>query len=130
MLKGFKEFIMRGNVVDLAVGVVIGAAFGGVVKSLVEDLLTPFISVIAKLPDFSKLTLTINDASIKYGNFLNALIGFLMVALAIYFFVVLPMQKLISRLKKDELPTTKSCQECLSTVHVDAKRCAFCGQSI
>jgi large conductance mechanosensitive channel len=130
MLQGFKDFIMRGNVVDLAVGVVIGTAFGGVVKSLVEDVITPFIAIIAKLPDFSQLSITVNDASIKYGSFINSLIGFLLVALAIYFFVVLPMQKVINRFKRPEVATTKECQECLSSVHIDAKRCAFCGQSV
>ncbi len=130
MLQGFKDFIMRGNVVDLAVGVVIGSAFGGVVKSLVEDILTPIIAIIAQLPDFSKLSITVNETAINYGNFFNAAIGFLMVALAIYFFVVLPMQKLMSRVKKAEAPTTKECMECKSSVHIDAKRCAYCGQSV
>jgi large conductance mechanosensitive channel len=130
MWQGFKDFIMRGNVVDLAVGVVIGSAFGGVVKSLVEDIITPLISILAKLPDFSKMTLVVNNTSLKYGNFLNALIGFLLVALAIYFFVIVPMQKVINKFKPAAAPTTKECEECKSTVHIEAKRCAFCQQPL
>lgn len=130
MWQGFKDFMMRGNVVDLAVGVVIGTAFGSVVKSLVEDLITPLISIIARLPDFSKMSIMVNGTAIKYGNFLNAVIGFLIVALAIYFFVILPMQKVINRFKRPEAPTTKECLECMSTVHIDARRCAFCAQEI
>lgn len=97
MLNGFKEFIMRGNVVDLAVGVVIGAAFGDVVNSLVKDLLTPIIAAIFKQPDFSTMAITINGSQIMYGNFLNAIISFLIVALAIYFFVVMPLNKMMSK---------------------------------
>lgn len=130
MLQGFKDFIMRGNVVDLAVGVVIGAAFGGVVTSLVEDVLTPIISAIAKLPDFSKLSLTINDVSIGYGSFLNAVIGFLLVALAIYLFVVVPMQKVMAKMTKPAEATTKACDECCSEVPLAAKRCKHCGQPV
>ncbi|MEZ4180389.1 MAG: large conductance mechanosensitive channel protein MscL [Candidatus Doudnabacteria bacterium] len=129
MLKDFKAFLFRGNVVDLAVGVVIGAAFGGVVTSLVEDLLTPLISAIAKLPDFSSLSLTINDVSLNYGLFLNAVISFVMVAAAIYFFVIMPMTKVMSMGKKPEAgPTTKDCGECKSEVPMDAKRCKYCAQ--
>lgn len=130
MLKGFREFIMRGNVVDLAVGVVIGAAFGGVVTSLVEDMLTPIISAIAKLPDFSKLSIQVNEVAISYGSFLNAVISFLMVALAIYIFVVIPMQKVITRFAKPAEVTTKACQECCSEVPLAARRCKHCGQPI
>ena len=91
MLKGFKQFILRGNVVDLAVGVVIGASFGTVVNSLVKDILTPFISAIFKTPDFSNLMFTINGSNFTYGNFLNAFIAFLIVAVAVYFFVITPI---------------------------------------
>ena len=102
---GFKQFILRGNVVDLAVGVVIGAAFGGLVESLVKDILTPFIGAIAKVPDFSGLFFTLNDSKFMYGSFINHVISFLLVAAAIYFFVVLPINKLIARTKKEETST-------------------------
>jgi large conductance mechanosensitive channel len=98
-MKGFRDFILRGNVVDLAVGVVIGAAFGAVVSSLVKDILTPFIAAIVRQPDFSKLMFTINGSQFLYGDFLNALISFLIVATAIYFFVVLPVNKMTTRFK-------------------------------
>jgi len=128
MLKGFKQFILRGNVVDLAVGVVIGASFGTVVNSLVKDILTPFIAAIFKAPDFSGLSFTINGSSFMYGNFLNAFIAFLIVAFAIYFFVVTPINTLISRTRKEKPldPTTKKCPDCLSEIPVEAKRCAYC----
>lgn len=102
MMKGFRDFIMRGNVVDLAVGVVIGSAFGTVVASLVKDILTPLIGAIAKVPDFSGLAFTINGSQFMYGVFINAVIAFVLVAAAIYFFVVVPMNKLMARVKKGE----------------------------
>jgi large conductance mechanosensitive channel len=98
-MKGFRDFILRGNVVDLAVGVVIGAAFGSVVTSLVKDILTPFIAAIVQQPDFSKLQFTIRGSVFLYGEFLNALISFLIVAATIYFFVVLPVNRLLARFK-------------------------------
>lgn len=128
MLKEFKQFLLRGNVVDLAVGVVIGAAFGTIVSSLVSDLLTPFIAAIAKVPDFSGLMFTINDSQFMYGHFINSLISFILVASAVFFFVVKPMNMLISRSRKEPPadPTTKKCPECLSEIPIEAKRCAFC----
>ena len=104
MLKGFKNFILRGNVVDLAVGVVIGASFSTVVSSLVKDILTPLIGAIAKVPDFSGLNFTLNHSRFMYGSFINAVISFLLVAAAIYFFVVLPMNKVMEKMKKGETP--------------------------
>lgn len=132
MLKGFKQFILRGNVVDLAVGVVIGASFGTVVNSLVKDILTPFIGAIIKTPDFSGLSFTINGSNFMYGNFINAIIAFLIVAIAIYFFVITPINTLISKTKKEKPldPTTKKCEECLSEIPLEAKRCAFCASLI
>lgn len=132
MLKGFKQFILRGNVVDLAVGVVIGASFGTVVTSLVQDLLTPLISAIFKAPDFSGLMFTINNSNFMYGNFLNALIAFLIVASAVYFFVVTPINTLIAKTKKEPPldPTTKKCGECFSEIPIEAKKCAFCTSQI
>jgi len=132
MFKGFKQFVLRGNVVDLAVGVVIGAAFGTVVTALVKDLITPFISAIARRPDFGGLAFTINGSKFMYGDFFNAVISFLLVAAAVYFFVVTPMNMLISRMHKEPPPdpATKKCPECLSEIPKEAKRCAFCGQVI
>lgn len=124
--------MLRGNVVDLAVGVVVGAAFGTVVTALVKDLLTPLISAIAKVPDFSGLLFTINGSRFMYGDFINALISFLLVAAAIFFFVIKPMNMLISRSHKESPadPATKKCLECLSEIPIDAKRCSYCAQPV
>ena len=133
MLSGFKQFILRGNVVDLAVGVVIGAAFGGVVTALTKDLLTPLIAAIVKAPDFSGLKWTLNGSTFAYGDFVNALISFILVAGAVYFFVVTPINALIARTRKDPAPadpTTKKCPECLSEIPIDARRCSFCAQPV
>lgn len=132
MLKGFKQFILRGNVVDLAVGVVIGASFGTVVNSLVKDILTPFISAVFKAPDFSGLSFAINGSNFMYGNFINSLIAFIIVAAAVYFFVVTPINTLISRTRKEKPldPTTKKCTECLSEIPIEAKRCAHCTSTL
>ena len=97
MMKGFKQFLLRGNVVDMAVGIVIGAAFGAVVTGLVKDLLTPFIAAIVKQPDFSSLTFTVNGSKFLYGEFVNALLSFLIIAAAVYFFVVVPVNALVAR---------------------------------
>lgn len=130
MLQEFKKFLLRGNVVDLAVGVVIGSAFTLIVNSIVADLLTPVIGAIIKVPDFTGLVLTINDSQIFYGKFLNALISFLLVASAIFFFVIKPMNILVAKSRKEKPadPTTKKCKECMSEIPLDAKRCAFCTQ--
>lgn len=128
MLKEFKQFLLRGNVVDLAVGVVVGAAFGTIVTALVTDLLTPLIAAIAKVPDFGGLSFTINDSKFMYGHFINALISFLLVASSVFFFVVKPMNILIAKSKKEAPldPTTKKCPECVSEIPIQAKRCAHC----
>ena len=130
MLREFKQFLLRGNVVDLAVGVVIGAAFGSVVTALVSDILTPLIAAIAKVPDFGGLAFTINGSKFMYGHFVNALISFILVAATIFFFVVKPMNLLVSRSRKElpADPTTKKCVECLSEIPIGAKRCSFCTQ--
>mgnify|MGYP001559185070 CR=1 FL=1 len=132
MLKEFKQFLLRGNVVDLAVGVVIGAAFGTVVTALVSDLLTPLISAIAKVPDFGGLVFTLNGSKFMYGHFVNALISFVLGVGAIFFFVVKPMNLLVSRSHKGPPadPTTKKCTECLSEIPIDARRCAHCTQAV
>jgi large conductance mechanosensitive channel len=130
MLNEFKQFLLRGNVVDLAVGVVVGAAFGTIVTALVSDLLTPLIAAIAKVPDFGGLVFTINGSEFRYGHFINALISFILVAAAIFFFVVKPMNLLIARSRKEPPadPTTKKCAECLSEIPMGAKRCSHCAQ--
>jgi large conductance mechanosensitive channel len=126
MLKGFREFISRGNVVELAVAVVIGAAFGALVTSLVADLITPLIAMIFGKPDFSDLSFTINNSEFMYGSFLNALFAFFSVAAAIYFLVVTPMNKLEERRRRGQDPETKECPHCLSEIPSKASRCAFC----
>ncbi len=132
MLKEFKQFLLRGNVVDLAVGIVVGASFGTVVTALVSDLLTPFIAAIAKVPDFSGLLFTINGSKFMYGHFINAIISFVLVAATVFFFVVKPINVLIARSRKEPPadPTTKKCKECLSEIPLEAKRCSHCTQVV
>ena len=132
-MKGFKQFIMRGNVLDLAVAVVIGAAFGAVVTALVKDLITPLIAAVVGKPDFSAILFTVNGSKFLVGDFVNALVSFLMVSAAVYFFVVLPVNTLMARMRRGEAPpdpTTKTCPECLSTIPIAARRCAFCTSPI
>jgi large conductance mechanosensitive channel len=129
MLKDFKKFILRGNVVDLAVAVIIGAAFGAIVTSIVKDLITPLIAAIGGKQNFANLYFTINHSKFMYGNLINAIISFVIIAAVIFFLVVQPINKLISlsnRNKVPEDPGTKICPECLSAVPVKATRCAFC----
>ena len=126
---GFKAFILRGNVVDLAVGVVIGGAFGAVVTAFTKDLLTPLIAALVGKPDFSAIAFTVNGSKFPVGDFINAIVSFLLVAAAVYYFVVLPVTMLTARVSKEPPPpdpTTKACPECLSAVPLGAKRCAFC----
>ena len=133
MLKGFKQFILRGNVVDMAVGVVIGAAFAAVVGAFTKDLLTPLIAALVGKPDFSAIGFTINGSVFALGDFINALISFLLVAAAVYFFVVIPVNALLARMNRSNTPadpTTKKCTECLSEIPIDARRCAHCAQPL
>jgi len=127
-MKGFRDFILRGNVVDLAVGIMIGAAFNAVVNALVKDLMTPLVAAIFHQPNFATLTFTIHGSQFMYGDFINNVISFLILAATIYFFIVLPINRLTARLHKGPPPavTTKTCPECLSSIPVAAKRCAFC----
>ena len=132
MFKGFREFVLRGNVVDLAIAVVIGAAFTSIVNALVSDIINPLIAAIVHKPDFSFLTLNVNGGVIKYGDFLNAVISFLIIAFTVYYLVVLPVSALLARFhpKVVEAPATKPCPECLSEIPVAAKRCSHCAQLV
>jgi large conductance mechanosensitive channel len=132
MLKEFKQFLLRGNVVDLAVGVVIGAAFGTVVAALVSDILTPLVAAIVKIPDFSTWLFIINGSHFLIGHFINALIAFILVAAALFFFIVKPMNMLVERSRHEPPadPTTKKCPECLSEIPIQAKRCSHCAQVV
>jgi len=133
MLKGFRDFILRGNVMDLAVAVIIGGAFGKIVSSLVGDIINPLIGATVGKPNFGSLVLHIGSGVLTIGNFLNVIIEFLMVAAVVYFVFVLPMNTLLARLKKPEAPaapTTKPCPECLSEIPLAARRCAHCAQPV
>ena len=127
-MKGFKAFLLRGNVVELAVAVVIGVAFGAVITAFVKDLVTPLVAALFGKPDFSNLTFTINHSKFLYGDFINAVLAFVIIGAVIYFFVVVPYQAMVARSRKEAPadPTTKKCTECLSEIPIDARRCAFC----
>jgi large conductance mechanosensitive channel len=127
-MKGFKAFLLRGNVVELAVAVVIGVAFGAVITAFVKDLVTPLVAALFGKPDFSNLTFTINNSKFLYGDFINAVLAFVIIGAVIYFFVVVPYQALLARSRNEAPadPTTKKCTECLSEIPKDARRCAFC----
>jgi len=129
-MRGFRAFLLRGNVVDLAVGVVIGVAFGTVIAAFVKDLVTPLIAAFGGQPDFSALYFTINKSKFLYGDFINAILAFVIIAAVIYFLVVIPYTALIERSRKEPPadPTTKKCPECQSEIPISAKRCAFCAQ--
>jgi large conductance mechanosensitive channel len=127
MLQEFKAFIFRGNIVDLAVAVVIGIAFGAVITALVADIITPLIAAIFGSHDFSALTFTINNSTFLYGAFINAVISFVLIAAAVFFVVVKPMNAMAARRTKEEpAATTRDCPECLSEIPLAAKRCRFC----
>ena len=132
LAREFKQFLMRGNVVDLAIAVVIGAAFGALIASFVENLLTPLIAAIFGEPDFSALTFTVNGSVFHYGAFINAVITFVTIAAAVFFFVVRPINALASRARAEPPadPASKKCPECLSEVPLEARRCAFCTTAI
>jgi large conductance mechanosensitive channel len=129
-VSGFQKFLLRGNVVDLAVAVVIGGAFGAVVTAFVKDIVTPIIGAFGGLPDFSAWFFTVNGSKFLIGDFLNALLSFVVIAFVVYYFVVVPVQRLMDRFKPEELPpapaATRECPECLSKIPAAARRCAFC----
>jgi large conductance mechanosensitive channel len=133
MLDGFKKFILRGNVVDMAVGVVIGAAFGGVVTALTQSFLTPLIALIVGKHDYSDIKFMVGGTTFPVGNFINACISFFLIAAAVYFFVVVPVNALMARMHRGEKPpdpTTKKCPECLSEIPIAARRCAHCTEPV
>ena len=133
MFKGFREFIFRGNVIDLAVAVILGAAFNAIVGSLVGDVITPLVAAVVGKPDFSGVVLKLSGTPIYVGNFLNAAISFLIVASVVYFGIVLPLNAFLAKLKKpaaEAAPTTKTCPECLSEIPLAARRCAHCAQPV
>jgi large conductance mechanosensitive channel len=130
VLKEFKEFLFRGNLIEIAVGLVLALAFTAVVTSLVEDLLTPLIAAIIGQPDFSGLTFTINDSVFRYGEFLNAVIAFVLIAAVLFLLVVKPLNALAKRRAGEQGPTIRECPECLSEIPAEARRCAFCTSEV
>jgi large conductance mechanosensitive channel len=131
-MRGFRDFIMRGNVVDLAIAVVIGAAFGAVVTALVKDLITPLIAAIGGKPNFGGLSFTINNSHFLYGDFINAILSFLIIAAVVYYLIVIPYTRLMS-LRKTETPVepvTRDCPYCISSIPVQATRCPFCTSEV
>ena len=133
MLSGFKKFILRGNVVDMAVGVVIGAAFAGVVTGLTKAFITPLIALIVGKQDYTSLKFTVHTTDFLVGEFINATISFILISAVVYFLVVLPVNALVARMNRGEKPpdpTTKKCPECLSEIPIDARRCAHCTQPV
>ena len=132
-MAGFREFLMRGNVVDLAVAVVVGAAFGTIVEALTKDLLTPLIAAIVGKPDFSAIQFTVNNSKFLVGDFINAVVAFVLVAMAVYYFVVVPMSRMLpvkAAPAPPPPPPTKSCPECLSEIPLQARRCGHCTSQI
>ena len=132
MLKGFRNFVLRGNVVDLAVAVIIGAAFTQIVNALVKDLINPLIAATVRKPDFSAFSITMHGGKFLYGDFLNQLISFLLISATVYFFFVLPIQALLKKVNptKAAPPSTRPCPECLADIPLAAKRCQHCGEPV
>jgi large conductance mechanosensitive channel len=132
LIKEFKQFLLRGNVVDLAVAVVIGAAFGAVVSALVKDLITPLIAAIFGKQDFSALHFIFNKSTFTYGHFINAAVAFIMIAAVVFFLIIKPINSLIARSRKQPPvdPTTRKCPECLSEIPIEARRCAHCTSQV
>ena len=132
MIKGFRDFILRGNVIDLAVAVIIGAAFTAIVTSFVTNIITPLIAALVGKPDFSALVLHLNGGIITYGTFLNSVISFLLIATVVYFLIVAPMNYAMAKFKKPAVAeiTSKTCAQCLSEIPLAASRCKFCTQPV
>lgn len=129
-MKGFRTFLLRGNLIDLAVAVVVGVAFNNVVQGLVKDLITPLISAIVHIPDFRQLTLTERGATFSYGLFLNALISFLLISAVVYFLIVAPVAKVLTLFDRKKSATERECPECLSQIPISAKRCKYCTAAV
>ena len=129
-MQGFRKFLLRGNLIELAVAVVIGVAFGAIVASLVKDLITPLIAAIGGKPDFSSLSFTINKSKFAYGDFINALLAFLIIAAVVYFLVVSPVVKLLAVMERKQEAADRSCPECLSEIPIAATRCKFCTATV
>jgi large conductance mechanosensitive channel len=129
-MKGFKAFLLRGNIVDLAVAVVIGVAFNAVVQALVTDVITPIVAALGGQPNFTKLSITVGPAKILYGSFLNALVSFLILALVVYFLVVAPVTRMMTWTKRNEAATQRECPECLSQIPLNATRCMYCTATV
>jgi large conductance mechanosensitive channel len=125
-MEGFKKFLLRGNLVDLAVAVVIGVAFNAVIQALIADLITPIISAIFGKPSFSNLTFTVNHSTFKYGSFINALLSFLIIAAVVYFLVVVPAGKVLEIADRKKEASERDCPECLSEIPIAATRCMYC----
>jgi large conductance mechanosensitive channel len=129
-VRGFKNFILRGNVIDLAVAVVIGAAFGAVVTALVKDFITPLIAAIGGKPNFSGLFFTVHNSKFAYGDFVNAVLAFLIIAAVVYFLIVTPVMKLLEISRRGRAATERDCPECLSQIPVAATRCKYCTAAV
>ena len=129
-MKGFRTFLMRGNLIDLAVAVVIGTAFTAVVTAIVKDLITPLIAAIGGKPNFGSLNFTVHHSTFAYGDFINALLSFVIVAAVVYFLIVAPVAKVTTRLQRNKVATTRDCPECLSSIPAAASRCSFCTVAI
>ena len=125
-MKGFRQFLMRGNLLELAVAVVIGTAFTALIAALVADIITPLIAAIAGKPDFSNLTFTVHHSKFNYGLFVNAVLSFLIIAAVVYFLIVAPVSKLLARMSRNKAATERDCPECLSTIPAAATRCMYC----
>lgn len=127
---GFKKFLMRGNLIDLAVAVVVGVAFNAVVQALVRDLITPLIAAAGGKPDFSRLIFKLNHSTFLYGSFINAVVSFLVIAAVVYYFLVMPTTRISARLQRRQQATERDCPECLSLIPIAARRCKFCTATV
>jgi len=129
-MSGFRKFLMRGNLVELAVAVVIGVAFNAVIQALISDIITPLIAAIAGKPNFSALTFTINHSKFTYGSFINALLSFVIIAAVVYFLIVSPMARVMARVDRNKEASTRQCPQCLSDIPVGATRCMYCTSEV
>ncbi len=129
-MKGFRSFLMRGNLIELAIAVVIGTAFSAIVTAIVKDLITPLIAAIGGKPEFGRLQFTVNHSTFAYGDFINALVTFLIIAAVVYFLIVTPVARITTRLTRNRAATERDCPECLSAIPVAATRCKYCTAAV